>query len=184
MGAIATVETALLDTARATLGATVKVFDSIGGNWSMDALKRALQNAPGVYAAFLGARRVTGGLEGAVAPTFAVYVVTKAPVEAPRRHGSPRVIGAYEMVERLAPRLDGLQVPGHCTLRLTAIDNLFQEATFDIGGAVYGISLTAPSLDLVEPLDPLTLDDFITFDHRIEVPDGTPQPHDSVTLPQ
>jgi len=182
MGAIETVETAMLDAARATLGATVRVFESLGGSWSIDALKRALQTAPGVYVAFLGARR--GNLEGVVAPTFAVYLVTKAPVEPPRRHGSPRVIGAYEMVERLAPCMDGLTVPGHCTLKLSSIDNLFQQVTFDIGGAVYGLTLGAPSLDLVEPIDPLGLDDFITFDHQIEVPDGAPQPHDSVKLPQ
>jgi phage gp37-like protein len=188
MGAITTVEAALLDECRAALGNTVRTFDSLGGAWNLDALKRALQAAPGVYVAWLGGRSAANKPDGVIAPRFGVYVVAKGAVEPARRKGTPQVIGAYDIVERIAPRLAGLVVKGYCTVKLDAIDNLFQEATFALGGTVYGLQLSAPGLDLMPVAGSEaaggSLDDFITFDQRIELADGAPVAHDQVTLPQ
>lgn len=184
MAALEAVEAAILATAKAALGNTVREYASVGGVWSLDALKRALQGAPGVYVGFLGARRPPNKPDGYIAPRWGVYCVQKGAVEAARRKGSAREIGAEEMALRLVAPLDGLSVAGACRLQFDSLDNLFQEATFQLGGAVYGVMVSAPALDLTTPPEPSSLDDFITFDHRIELDPDAPVAHDRVTLPQ
>jgi phage gp37-like protein len=164
MSVIRQVEDALLAEVDAALADTVRVKQTLGGSWTLDALKRALQTSPGVYAAFLGARQVgrnteSSGIDG----RFAVYIVAKASSDPIRRRGTPHEIGAYDMLERLAPRLGGLTVPGVGSCELTAIENLFRDALFDVGGTVYGLMLTLPRMPLPPALDTTVLDNFATY---------------------
>lgn len=185
MGVIAAVESAILTQVDAALGATVKVKESLAAAWTLDALKRALQAAPGVYVAFLGGRgnpNADGYLEG----RFAVYVVAKGPVEALRRQGTPREIGAYDMVERLVPVLAGLGVDGVGTLQLQEVANLFQEAAFGLGGTVYGITLALPNMPMTYQADLAGLAPFLLFhaEHSLVAGEAEPAAVDEVQLPQ
>lgn len=144
MNPISTTEDAIVACITATLGTTVRQVMSIGGGWTMESLQRALQYAPGVYVTFQGGN---GGINpGYLNGRFAVYCVTKGADDDARRRGTPRVIGAYDLVNALAPVLNGLDVAGVGTLRLLGIDNLFRDAMFDLGGTVYSIQLELPNL--------------------------------------
>lgn len=185
MGIIATVEAAILAQVQTTLGAAVKVKESLAGSWTLDLLKKAIQMAPGVYVAFLSGRG-NPDADGYMDGSFVVFVVAGGPLEAQRRQGTPRVIGAYEIVERLVPVLAGLNVPDVGTLRVQDVNNLFKEATFELGGTVYGITLSLPNMPMTYQADLARLADFITFaaDYDLQPADGEIDAQDTVTLPQ
>lgn len=176
MSVIAAVEEAMLVATDTALGGTVRRKESLGGAWTLDALRRALQSAPGVYVAFLGGRAGAGA--GYVDGRFACYVATKGALEPARRQGTAREIGAYEILTRLYAQLDGLPVQDVGTLRALEIGNLFGDATFDLGGAVYGITLALPNMPMTLEADLATLDDFVAFDavHDLVQPTGSGEP--------
>lgn len=164
---IAAIESALLAAIEARLGSTITKSESIGGAWSFDALSRALQFAPGVYVAFLGGK--VGSVPGYLDTTFAVYCVSKGPIDGQRRAGNARVIGAYDMLERLLPVLDGLRIEDLGSVSLESVDNLFTEAMFELGGTVYGIRLSVPSMPLPDPVDLDDLDNFERFEMQMDI---------------
>lgn len=180
MSLIADTEDAIIVKAQAVLGNTVKEVISIEGGWTLDMLKRALQFAPSVYVAFLGGKR--GIDEGYHSGRFAVYVVTKAALATARRRGTPREIGAYDIVELLSRDLDGMDIGDIGNLAQQSIDNLFRDAMFELGGTVYGLMYEVASMPLGYAADETTLDDFITFhaDHDINQ-DGDIDAADTVT---
>lgn len=185
MGVIAAIEDALLAQADAALGNTLRQTGSLPGGWNRDTLQRAVQYAPGVYAVFAGLR--AGNVDGYHVGRFAVYVVAKAVDESARRRGSAVTIGAYDMVERLLPRLDGLTVADVGTLRSRGVENLFRDAMFDLGAAVYAINLELPNLPLEWSLDESSLDVFETFDARFDINSAEadePVAEDNVSVPQ
>jgi len=183
MAIIQAVEEAMIAAAGGALGNTVREMESIPGGWTLDMLKRALQRSPSVYVAFLGAKR--GVNDGYHDGSFAMYLVTKAPLEPGRRRGTPREIGAYDLIETLAPRLDGLTVADVGTLKLQRIDNLFRDAMFDLGGAVYGLMCELPNMPLPYEADESALADFITFHADYDInQDGEADAADTVTLDQ
>ena len=175
MGVIATIEAAILAQVQTSLGATVKVKESLAGSWTLDMLRNAIQKAPGVYVAFLNGRGVPGR-DGYVGGSWMVYAVTKGPAEPLRRQGTPRVIGAYEIVERLVPVLSGLKVVGVGTLGVTNVDNLFKEATFELGGTVYGIALTLPNMPMTYQQDLASLAPFLLFHAEHSLVAGEAEP--------
>lgn len=184
---ITAVEQALLDQVSRLFGNTLHEVASIGGGWTADSLRRALQFAPGVYVAFQGGA-ATVDMPGALDGRFVLYVVTKGAIETDRRRGTPVAIGAYELVARLVAGLDGMTFAGIGGLRVVNVANLFQDALFDIGGTVYAVECSVPKLmfDSMAPLDD-TLGDFITFDARYDIDNAqtdNPVAHDTVTLPQ
>lgn len=168
MSLIAAIEEAVLATVAQVLGSTVREKKSLGGGWTMEMLDKALQFAPGVYVAFLGGGPMAQ--PGAFDGKFMVYVVTKGALEPARRQGGLGTIGAYDILERLLSRLDGMLVPGIGSLVVTGIDNLFRDAMFDLGGTVYGIGLTMLNMSLLIDLDESSLDDFITFAADYDLP--------------
>lgn len=183
MNTIATVETAMLDAAKAATGNTLQVIESIGGGWTLANLKRALQRAPGVYVAFQGAKPEQAPY--LMELRYSLYIVTKGAQEVNRRHGSPRMIGAYDLLAQILPALDGLVVASTGTLRAKGIDNLFREAMFELGGTVYALQFAMPNAAF-DPQPAETLDDFITFDAIDDIaPDdpNNPTAEDTVTLP-
>lgn len=170
MGVISDVEDHLLAVAEAVFGNTVRTKESIPGGWTMDTLTRALQFAPGVYAAFHGF--VSGASADCLDGRFTVYVVNKGASEANRRKGNARVIGAYEMIELLLPRLSSMTVPEVGSLAVKGVDNLFRDAMFDLGGTVYGINLTLPNVSLDYQADESRLVDFVLFHAEAYNEDG------------
>jgi phage gp37-like protein len=161
MDPIATTEDAILAAAQAALGATVRTVEAVPGGWTMETLQRALQRAPGVYVAFQGA--TPGTAQGYLNGRFTVYCVTKGADESARRRGTPRVIGAYDLIAQLAPLLGGLPVADVGTLALAGIDNLFRDAMFDLGGTVYGIQLSLPNMPFDYQADLTVLSDFVLW---------------------
>lgn len=181
LGMIADIEDRILEIAETALTDKVRVYASLPGGWTLDMLERALQTAPGIYTTFAGSTRKQEGVHDG---RFTVYTVTKGADESARRRGTPRVIGAYEMVERLAADLDESAVTDIGTLIVNGIDNLFRDAMFDLGGTVYGIQLTLPNMPFEYALDLAGLDDFVTFDARYDLDtaqDDEPVANDHVT---
>jgi phage gp37-like protein len=186
MGMISSVEDAIIAAASSTLGNAVRKIETVPGGWTMDSLTRALQFSPGVYVAFLGGQRGSAG-RGHMDGQFMAYVVTKGANETDRRRGNPREIGAYEILELLYPRLDGLAVTDVGNLEARGgIDNLFRDAMFDLGGTVYGIGLTVPNMPFDYLVDDSGLDDFLrTFvNYDLAPTDGTIDASDQIDLPQ
>ena len=183
MTVIRTIEDAIIAEVQGVLGNKVREIDSVQGGWTLDMLKRALQMAPSVYVAFLGARRgtSTGYFDG----HFAIYLVTKAPLELHRRRGSAREIGAYDMIGLLTPPIDGLTVAGVGTLKQKSIDNLFRDAMFDLGGTVYGLMCEMPNMSFDYQLDEASSNAFITFANTQQIGDAnTDDLNTELTLPQ
>lgn len=157
---IAQVEDAILQAVEETLPNLLREAKTLGGAWTMDALKRALQFSPAVYVSFLG-----GSIENweptRVEAQFGIYVVTKSGLEQSRRTGEKRTIGGYEIVERLIPVLDGLVIEGHGSFALKKVGNLFSEAAIKLGGTVYALTGTVPIV--YEAPAPIDLGEFLTF---------------------
>jgi phage gp37-like protein len=147
----------------------VRTIETIPGGWTLDTLKRMLQGAPGVYISYLG-----GGIKDSVNSVFndgrfdAVVVVDSAK-ELERRRGTKSQIGAYQIVEIIAPALHNLTVNGVGTLKVTNINNLFNESTFELGATIYAVQCQCPNMNFESPVDD-TLDDFITFDVDYDIP--------------
>lgn len=180
MAIIGTIEDALLGIAKATLGDTIKQCQSIGGVWTEQSLQRALQFAPGVYVAFIGASKA--GLLGYMNLSYSVYCVSKGSDDVNRRRGNPRVIGAYDLVARLSTAFSGAVLVDIGSIELQRIENLFADALFDIGGSVYALQLSIPNVSFATAQDVTGLDDFMTFDGRFSQGDDAPLAHDIVTL--
>lgn len=151
---ISTVETTILATVNAAVP-FLKETGSLGGNWTLDALKRAIQMSPGVYVSFLGGPS-TDYKTGRVAAKFAVYTVNKGAVEVYRRKGTQNSTGAYALLSAIIPVLHQLQVPNVGVLKLEKLDNLFKETSFNLGASVYAlifsIDLYFEPVAVVEPL--------------------------------
>ena len=146
LGVIAALEESILECARQTLGNTVRVFETLPGGWNGDGLRRALQHAPGVYVALSSMTR--GTKPGCQHARLAVFVVSGGVSGSDRRRGTGRTIGAYQIVERLLPLLEGRLIPYLGLLQVSGVDNLFRDELFDLGGAVYAIGLDLPDLAL------------------------------------
>ncbi len=172
MSSIATIEQAILAKVEKALGTVIRKRESLGGNWTMEMLERALQFAPGVYVAFVGGGKVTSS--GNFPGKFMVYAVTKGALEAPRRQGGPGTIGAYDIVETLMAHLAGMLVPEIGSLEVTGTENLFREAMFDMGGTVYGLTLSLDNIPLPSALDDSSLADFETFAVDYDLPPFAP----------
>lgn len=161
----------------------VRKVETLPGGWTLESLQRALQFAPGVYAAFLGGTKSSDG--GYIDARFAVYVVTKGAREEERRRGNPREIGAYELVSILGVQLDRLDVPNIGSLSAKGVENVFSEAMFSLGGTVYALTLELPNLPWDEK-DISGLSPFITFEGTHSMVPGTDEPvhQTKVTLAQ
>lgn len=185
MGVIAAVEDAVLEAVNTAVGAALRQTGSLPGGWTGDTLQRALQFAPGVFVGFNG--MTPGRGQGFHNGRFSVYAVTKGVNDTDRRRGTGRVIGAYDIVEALLPVLDGLLVAEIGSAEVRGVDNLFRDAMFDLGGAVYAIQLQIPNMPFDGAVDPASLDDFITFDARFDINSAEadePVAEDNVSVPQ
>lgn len=187
MSVIATAEDAIVAAAKTALGfpaaAVVRAVETLPGGWTLDMLTRALQMAPSVYVAFTGGAQQSS--LGYVHGRFALFAVTKGAREEERRRGNPRVIGAYDIVERLATQLDELDVPDIGTLFVRGVENVFRDAMLDLGGTVYALNTELPNMPWPAK-DVSTLAPFITFDgsHSMAVGADEPVHQTQITLPQ
>jgi phage gp37-like protein len=154
---IATVEAAYLARVAEVLGASIRKPEAIGGAWTADELRRALNNAPTVRIALAGGPIDPERQAAQLTAEFVIYVVSGGVTEAARRLGGPQTIGAYDMLARLIPAFHGHTFPGLGTVAAYRLDNLFSETGLDLGGAVYGvrtrIALSLPGEDVAAGLE-------------------------------
>jgi len=178
--AIAAVEDAIIAACIAALNGKARDAESLPGGWTLDMLQRSLQIAPCVYVAYQGS---TPGQDFYKHKgRFTVYTVSKGSTEPQRRRGNSRVMGAYDMLERLLPALSILAVPDIGQLKVTGVENLFRDAMFELGGTVYGIQCELPNMPF-DPPDISSLQDFVTWhaEHQVGGAD-TPNPVDEFTV--
>lgn len=163
---ILAIENALISLCQDTLKDKVREVASLPGGWSLDMLNRSLQKAPCVYVAYQGS--ALGKDETSHNARFTVYTVSKGADEEQRRRGNPRIMGAYDMLSALVPKLNNQVVKDIGRLKMASIDNLFRDALFDIGGTVYGIQLTLNAAPFDE-FDIGSLNDFLTVhaEHQV-----------------
>lgn len=184
---IAAIEDDIIAVVKAAIGNKLRTVDSLPGDWDADMLRRLLLSAPAVYVAFLGGPKIKEadavvGIDG----RWSLFAITgHASGNAARRRGDGREIGAYEIIERLVPRLHNRTVPDVGTMTLRDVENLYSGTIDNRGVALYSAVFTLP-VYFPEVLDETTLDIFATFhadwDHA--PPDGQTDASDTVILPQ
>jgi len=187
-GPIVTIENKLIDLIKTALGAQVKGVASLPGGWDADMLKRLILRAPAVYVAFLGGPVVgPGGSICGISSRWGVYAVTSDPSgQAVRRTGGRGVIGAYEILERAIPAINGQTLDGVGSFELSgSIDNLFSGTLAKQNLTIYEAQFTI-SLQFEAVPDPGALDDFITFhvDFDLAAPDGEIEGSTDIILEQ
>jgi phage gp37-like protein len=158
---IAAIEDAIQSHVKAALPGVLRETGTLPAAWTEEIARRVLQGAPSVWVGFLGLRKPADYPSGMVTLTWGVYAVSKEATEEARRRGRPNLIGAYEMVERLIPDLDGADAAGHGSLDLTGCQPLFVEQLIELGGTVYEMQLEARTRFLRQPTE--TLADFLQF---------------------
>ncbi|MEJ1402574.1 MAG: phage protein Gp37 [Candidatus Sedimenticola sp. (ex Thyasira tokunagai)] len=188
MGAITTIEDQLIATTQGLFGSTLRTVDTVPGAVTLAVLKNMIASAPAVYFLFLGGQAAKEN-GATINGRFTAYIVSRnrrGPKE--RRRGGAVEIGIYEILEHLVPQINGLTVPEVGSLKLTRIDNLFSVRLEEqLGAALYAAVFELPNLTLDIETDPLSLDDFTTFnaDHDLDPSgDGEPVATDTLTLPQ
>lgn len=204
---IATVEDAIIAAATQALtvdGALkVRGIVSAPGDWDKEMLKRTLlAMVPCVLVVFAGgpSKDVGGNIANLDAHWRVIVATGHASGEKARRRGDSQEIGAYEIIERLVPVLDGLVIADEGTLDLVELDNLYTGEVDKQGLAIYGLTFThLMALPFIADLG--ALDDFTTFHAFYDVPpfdgeaeylswlagepftDSWPAAEDEVTLP-
>lgn len=168
MSIISDIEDSILSMVATALPGKLRDSGSLPGAWSVDLLKQLLQHAPAVYVAFNGGPISDNSL-CTVDARFDVYAVTKEPSEVVRRRGTPTSIGAYDIIQSIAPRLNGHTVTGAGSLQAREVRNLFSEVLTQLGGTVYGITLVLPKMPLLPESVDNTLGDFITFHNESDI---------------
>lgn len=167
----AEIEDAMIERCRRVVGEHVKTIADLPGNWDESSFRAARRNTPGIYIAWSGGPANPSGRGGMVG-RYVVYVVTgQASGERERRRGNSRQIGAYEILERILPALNGLNVEGIGSLLLERLDNLYSDQADQQGVVVYG-AVYSIKVAFAAPLDANNLADFETFHINSRVPEG------------
>lgn len=169
---IADAEDAIVAAIEEVLGQTVQTVETLPGPWDQDALALAFRRMPGVWVYFDGGTPGKG--KGRLNGQFLVYAVTgHASGSRDRQRGSSRQIGAYEIIERVVPRLDQHSAGALGTLRFGGLRVLTPASAQRKGIAVYEMAF---GLEMAFPAarDASDLADFKIYSATHEVGDGPP----------
>lgn len=190
MSEIAKAETGIIEEIKSVLmpvgAAKVREVDSLPGSWSYDLLKMLLQKAPGIYVAFINGKGTGNNTDAVAAAKFEIYAVSKLATEKARRHGTNNEIGCYDMIEVCIAVLNGCHIEGIGTLHFDAIDNLFGEAMYDLGGTVYSASFTIDKMVFPDEIDEEGLAQFKIYhaEHSLAPGEDEPDAIDEINLEQ
>jgi phage gp37-like protein len=169
---IAEAEDAIVAAIEDALGQTVQTIETLPGPWDQDALALAFRKMPGVWVYFDGGAPGKG--RGRLNGQFLVYAVTShASGGRERQRGSSRQIGAYEIIERVVPRLDQHSAGNLGTLRFGGLRVLTPASAQRKGVAVYEMSFGL-EMPFPAPRDASELADFAIYSATHEVGDGPP----------
>ena len=189
---------------RAQLGPNLCTVATVPAAFGAQELHDRLRAAPAVYVGFLGGQAVGSDTAAVLDARFALYAMTQsAGGELARRIGDARSLGAYDIIEAVAPALHGLRiqagdppvpVDGCGTLTFLDAANLWAEELDKEGvslySATFGVKIAFPA-----PAT-LGLGLFETFGAQYDVPpfgprsEPLPEPstavdaEDILTLPQ
>lgn len=188
---LAEIEDNIIAAIKTEFGNTLRQVDSHPGTWDEETLKQMSLAAPGVLVGFGDADGNESETDVVTNGKWHLYIVTAhANGQKARRRGDGRVIGAYEILERLVPLLHG-----HNVTDLSAGDDIgtlnfergINRFTFSIdrkGFLVYEVRYSMRMLlsrDVAANLEP-----FITYhaDHLHSDDPNVPISQDEVTLEQ
>lgn len=190
MNELITAEDALLAEAKAALSdANGKVLVRVellpGDIREPDTLRQIAGAAPAVYLAPLGGP-VAGNPDNMQVPFVWswLFVTNHAAGQQQQLRGDARALGAYQLMQLVLPKINGMTIPGVGTVAVRRIENLFSART-----KAKGISMWAAPCSVKVPMpinfDLSALDAFLeaTADHQIA--DGNePAAVDNVQLEQ
>jgi phage gp37-like protein len=186
---IAATEQYFIDDIKAAFNGRLKGVESLPAQWDDRTFERIFRAAPGVFVVFAGGPRLPQFQDGVVIDATWVFaaVTTHASGELARRRGDSREIGAYEILEILAARYEGAEIPGALgPMHVDDVQNLFDDAIENQGAALYALSCRLPTLLAPSDSAAPTLDDFLTFHDQVDLApvDGQPEAADLVELDQ
>ncbi|BBL69697.1 phage protein Gp37 [Methylogaea oryzae] len=170
--AIAAIADALEQTARTTLGGTVRQVETIEA-WTGAVLDRMAAHAPGVFVAYtVGTARDASVL--IVDSQWSVFAVSRhAGRAAAALRGGQQEIGAWTMAELLGAAMHGLRVPDVATVEVQRMAPQVDEWTVKNGLVVYRLTLAA-RISLPRQVDASRIGDFITFHGESDVGGDAP----------
>lgn len=147
----------------------VRMVDSLPGDWDADMLKRLLRLVPGVFVAFIGGPALAASGETVMieAHWTVIAATGHASGEAARRRGDAKQIGAYEILEKLLPKLHGFAIADEGSLSFVEVKNLYTGEIDKQGLAVYAAEFKMP-MALPSDIDLATLTPFVTFDAKYD----------------
>lgn len=187
MTVIAATEDAMVAAIAALLGNRVRTVDTVPASFSTEELADRLRLAPAVYVGFIGGASRDENA-AVIDADFVVYALTQnASGERARRRGDATAIGAYEIIEAVAPALHGMAITagappvaidGTGTLSFTGINNLWAEQLDAEGVSLYSANFRVVlTFTAAAPGD---LGDFETFSAQWDI---APQSHYRGDLP-
>jgi phage gp37-like protein len=188
MSRIGDIEDSLLARVRDRFGDTLRQVDAIPASWDDEMVKRYLIGTPGVFVSWgldRGANTTDTTAEVNSLWQFTIITAHEGK-ESARRRGDARAIGAYEIVERLIPLMDGYTPAGETALAFDSAENLFSAANERNGLTVYGVLFSMPMTMGAVDEEPSDLEPFLRFhaDWDQAPADGQLEAQDRVTLPQ
>lgn len=188
MSVITQIEDALIDKIKSVLGNRVRTVEWAPPDWDEDFIKRALLAAPGVFVVFGGGSRSNATDQSVLMDTeWSVIAFTHHVQEAKQRaRGDGRVIGCYDMLELLAPELDGFSPANAGTLHLTGWTNTAALKLEKQALMAQELSFALPNIELARDLTGSDLVPFLTYHDTFNVGQlaGAPPTEDTVELPQ
>ena len=177
---LAAAEDAIVQATQAVLGQSVRTVETLPGPWDQDALALAFRSMPGVWVYFDGGDAGRGRKR--LAARYLVYAVTShASGGRERQRGNSRQIGAYEIIERVVPSLDGHGAAELGTLHFNGLRVLTPASAQRKGVAVYEMAFTL-EMGFPPARDIGTLADFEIYSGKHHVGSG-PDTESYLNLP-
>lgn len=186
MSLLRATEDTIIKTIENALQGKVTTVESLPGPLTLSTFRRLMAKAPAVGVAFIGSSRANRGEGASANARFDVFVaVEHGGNEAAGRRGDALAIGAYDILETICPRLNGLIVEDVGSIQFREAKNVFVEDSLNLGGAMYAASFAVP-FDF-ETITPPDLGVFKTLNATWDLDrsqNGEPTATNTVTLPQ
>lgn len=187
MSVIAVIEDALIARIQQLLGTAIRTVEWAPPDWDEDFIKRNLLGLPGVFVVFGGGSRSSDTQHSVLLDTqWSVVAVTRHVQEAKQRaRGDAREVGCYDILEALAPHLDGFTAGNVTRFDLLGWGNSAALKLEKQALMIQELSFSA-RIEIPKIIDGSELVPFKTFHDTFEVGqlEGAPITEDSVELPQ
>jgi phage gp37-like protein len=122
----------------------IRDCDSLPTSLTEAEFNKRLRNAPAVYISFVGGNALPEN-EAAIDGEFVLYFLTRnVGGERQRRTGDATAVGAYDLLQRVVPAVNGLVIAGVGSLIFKSIANLFNEQLDAQAVSLYSAAFTIP----------------------------------------